>query len=134
MGNCIISHSSPITNLLWTNSNTTVSFSPQNINLGGISYRYLIVVVKNTSGGGVYNNSLLDLSYTAPSGSTNPSQITMSLITGGVVRRFVAIHNVDNDIILQFRDGVFTYTDSSGTGIDRSDNAYAIPVKIYGIK
>lgn len=134
MGNCIISHSSPITNLLWTNSDTTVNFSPQNINLGRISYRYLIVVVKNTSGGGVYHNSLLDLSYTAPEGSTNPSQITMSIVTGGVVRRFVAIHNIDNDIVLQFRQGVLTYTNSSGTGVDVENNAYAIPSKIYGIK
>lgn len=134
MGNCIISHSSPVTNLLWTNPDTTVNFSPQNINLGGISYKYLIVIVKNTSGGGVYNNSLLDLSFTAPSESTNPSQIIMSLITGGIVRRYVAIHNINGDIVLQIREGVFTYTNSSGTGIDTVNNSYAIPTKIYGIK
>lgn len=134
MGNCIISHSSPVTNLLWTNPDTTVNFSPQNINLGGISYKYLIVIVKNTSGGGVYNNSLLDLSFTAPEGSTNPAQMIMSLITGGVVRRYVVIHNIDGDIVIQVREGVFTYTNSSGTGVDSANNAYAIPTKIYGIK
>lgn len=134
MGSCIITHSNPIiSTLLWTNSSPTNSFAAQTLSLGSVNCKWFVVTTKNISGGGIYNNSFLNTALAVATGDTALYQIIFSIITGGIVYRLAGLYNDDGSYSIALRTGRFTYTNSSGTGVDVENNTYAIPYKIYGL-
>lgn len=109
--------------LLWTNPSPTSNFAAQTLSLDLTEYAYLLFKVKNS-----LTTGYTDEAYCACQ-KDNSKRSAFSVVGAGAPKIIHSRYFDTTDNSITFSAGYHSST-SSGT----TDNRYAIPLEIYGIK
>lgn len=109
--------------LLWQNSNPNMAFAPQTVNLP-TGYSAFAIEFKHRAGSTLYGNSLLYVPF-----STSSRFFKLFVAIDGTGASWSTIVG---RLINSATDGAIVF--SGGTANGGSNNEYAVPIAIYGLK